>query len=41
MKKFKILGFALVATTFVATAQDLDPAKKAIDAEQFEKDFRN
>ena len=37
MKKFKILGFALVATTFVATAQDLDPAKKAIDAEQFEK----
>ena len=37
MKKFKILGFALVATTFVATAQDLDSAKKAIDAEQFEK----
>jgi len=37
MKKFKILGFALVATTFVTTAQDLDPAKKAIDAEQFEK----
>lgn len=37
MKKFKILSFALVATTFIATAQDLDPAKKAIDAEQFEK----
>jgi tetratricopeptide (TPR) repeat protein len=37
MKKFKILGLALVATTIVAKAQDLDPAKKAIDAEQFEK----
>ena len=37
MKKIKIFGFALIATTFVAKAQDLEPAKKAIDAEQFEK----
>lgn len=36
MNKFKILGLALVATT-IATAQDLEPAKKAIDAEQYEK----
>jgi tetratricopeptide (TPR) repeat protein len=36
MNKFKILGLALVATTF-AKAQDLEAAKKAIDAEQFEK----
>ncbi len=36
MNKFKIFSLALVATT-VANAQDLDPAKKAIDAEQFEK----
>ena len=37
MNKFKIFSLALVATTFVAKAQDLEPAKKAIDAEQFEK----
>ncbi len=37
MNKFKIFGFVLVATTFVAKAQDLETAKKAIDAEQFEK----
>ena len=37
MKKSKILGFAIIASTFVAQAQDLEPAKKAIDAEQFEK----
>lgn len=36
MNKFKIFSLALVATT-VANAQDLEPAKKAIDAEQFEK----
>jgi Tfp pilus assembly protein PilF len=36
MNKFKILGLALIAATF-AQAQDLEPAKKAIDAEQFEK----
>ncbi len=37
MNKFKIFSLALVASTFVANAQDLEPAKKAIDAEQFEK----
>lgn len=37
MNKFKIFSIALVATTFAAKAQDLEPAKKAIDAEQFEK----
>jgi cytochrome c-type biogenesis protein CcmH/NrfG len=36
MNKFKIFSLALVAST-VAKAQDLEPAKKAIDAEQFEK----
>ncbi len=36
MNKFKILSLALVATTF-AQAQDLESAKKAIDAEQYEK----
>jgi Tfp pilus assembly protein PilF len=36
MNKFKIFSLALVATT-VAKAQELEPAKKAIDAEQFEK----
>ena len=36
MNKFKIFGLALAATGF-ANAQDLEPAKKAIDAEQFEK----
>ena len=36
MNKFKIFSLALVATT-IANAQDLEPAKKAIDAEQFEK----
>lgn len=37
MKKSKILAVAIIASTFVAQAQDLEPAKKAIDAEQFEK----
>lgn len=36
MNKLKMLGLALVATT-IAKAQDLEPAKKAIDAEQYEK----
>lgn len=36
MNKFKIFSLALVATTF-AKAQDLESAKTAIDAEQFEK----
>jgi len=36
MNKFKVLSLALVATT-MAKAQDLEPAKKAMDAEQFEK----
>ncbi|MFZ4679738.1 MAG: tetratricopeptide repeat protein [Flavobacterium sp.] len=36
MNKFKIFSLALVITT-IAKAQDLEPAKKAIDAEQFEK----
>jgi cytochrome c-type biogenesis protein CcmH/NrfG len=36
MNKFKIFSLALVTTT-IAKAQDLEPAKKAIDAEQFEK----
>jgi tetratricopeptide (TPR) repeat protein len=37
MKKIKILSFALMASTFAIQAQDLETAKKAIDAEQFEK----
>jgi Tfp pilus assembly protein PilF len=37
MKTIKILSFALMASTFSTQAQDLEPAKKAIDAEQFEK----
>jgi cytochrome c-type biogenesis protein CcmH/NrfG len=37
MNKFKIFSLALVATSFAASAQDLEPAKKAIDAEQYEK----
>jgi Tfp pilus assembly protein PilF len=36
MNKFKIFSLALVATT-IAKAQELEPAKKAIDAEQYEK----
>lgn len=36
MNKFKIFSLALVATS-MANAQDLESAKKAIDAEQFEK----
>ncbi|MFH6945846.1 tetratricopeptide repeat protein [Flavobacterium sp. FlaQc-50] len=37
MNKFKIFSFALVASVSVAKAQDINQAKKAIDAEQFQK----
>ncbi|MBS7256382.1 tetratricopeptide repeat protein [Flavobacterium branchiicola] len=37
MNKFKIFSLALVATTGVVKAQDIKEARKAIDAEQFQK----
>ncbi|CAD0003587.1 tetratricopeptide repeat protein [Flavobacterium salmonis] len=37
MNKFKIFSLALVASVSVAKAQDIKEAKKAIDAEQFQK----
>ncbi|MTH16875.1 tetratricopeptide repeat protein [Flavobacterium sp. LC2016-01] len=37
MNKFKIFSLALVASATVAKAQDIKEAKKAIDAEQFQK----
>ncbi|WP_163400625.1 tetratricopeptide repeat protein [Flavobacterium fluviatile] len=37
MNKFKILSLALVASASVVNAQDIKEAKKAIDAEQFQK----
>lgn len=37
MNKVKILSIAFLASVFVAHAQDIDQAKKAIDAEKFEK----
>jgi cytochrome c-type biogenesis protein CcmH/NrfG len=37
MNKFKIFSLALVASATAAKAQDLNQAKKAIDAEQFDK----
>jgi tetratricopeptide (TPR) repeat protein len=37
MNKFKIFSLALVASATAATAQDINQAKKAIDAEQFDK----
>lgn len=37
MNKFKIFSLALVATATVTKAQDIKEAKKAIDAEQFQK----
>ncbi|WP_395045348.1 tetratricopeptide repeat protein, partial [Flavobacterium sp.] len=37
MNKFKIFSIALLASTAVIQAQDLEQAKKAIDAEQYEK----
>lgn len=37
MNKFKIFSIALLATGTIGQAQDVDQAKKAIDAEQYEK----
>lgn len=37
MNKFKIFSIALLSTASVIKAQDLNQAKKAIDAEQFQK----
>lgn len=37
MNKFKIFGITLLASVSVSHAQDVNQAKKAIDAEQFEK----
>ncbi len=37
MNKVKILSIAFLSSIFVSQAQDLDQAKKAIDAEKFEK----
>lgn len=37
MNKFKIFSIAFIATVSVSNAQDLNAAKKAIDAEQYEK----
>ncbi|SHG72862.1 tetratricopeptide repeat protein [Flavobacterium defluvii] len=37
MNKFKIFSLAIVASASVANAQDIKEAKKAIDAEQFQK----
>ncbi len=36
MNKFKVLSIALLASTAFSNAQDLEPAKKAIDAEKLE-----
>ena len=37
MSKFKIFSIALIASATVSQAQDIDQAKKALDAEQYEK----
>jgi Flp pilus assembly protein TadD len=37
MNKFKLLGTVLLASVATTQAQDIEQAKKAIDAEQFEK----
>lgn len=37
MKKVKFLSFVLLVAGFMANAQDVDQASKAIDAEQYEK----
>jgi len=37
MKRFKIFSMAFLAASAVAQAQDIDQAKKALDAEQYEK----
>ena len=36
MNKLKFFSVALLASTFVSQAQDINQAKKALDAEQFE-----
>jgi len=37
MNRFKIFSFLLIATATISNAQDIEQAKKAIDAEQYEK----
>ena len=37
MNKLKIFSFLLVITASISTAQEIEPVKKAIDAEQYEK----
>ena len=37
MNRFKIFSFLLLASTAISNAQDIEQAKKAIDAEQYEK----
>ena len=37
MKTFKIFGLLLLATVSVGHAQDINQAKKAIDAEKYEE----
>ena len=37
MNRFKIFSFLLIATVTVSNAQDIEQAKKVIDAEQYEK----
>jgi tetratricopeptide (TPR) repeat protein len=37
INKVKVLGIALLASVTISQAQDINQAKKAIDAEQFEK----
>ncbi len=37
MNRFKIFSFLLLATATVSNAQDIEQARKAIDAEQYEK----
>ncbi len=37
MNKFKIFSIAFITTATICQAQDIDQAKKAIDAEQYEK----
>lgn len=37
MNKLKIFSFLLVITASIASAQEIEPVKKAIDAEQYEK----
>ena len=37
MNRFKVFSFLLIATATVSNAQDIEQAKKVIDAEQYEK----